>query len=192
MINILKIVFLGVAGFALLVYLTAPKEFLEPKNKNIELNYSSLPLYFDIVAGNSNIKKDEIFKDFPIYLVVLNHDSLAVFKDLEKIGDKNIVFVANISNTPWLIKKMAVEGELEKLYKDSKITLINDSNGEFVKALGLKDNSMNSYFVYKINKDLTIDSIFSKKVKMGALQDGISEDEIKVEIIEFLNELKKY
>ena len=37
MINILKIVFLGVAGFALLVYLTAPKEFLEPKNKNIEL-----------------------------------------------------------------------------------------------------------------------------------------------------------
>lgn len=192
MINILKIVALGVAGFALLVYLTAPKEFLEPKNKNIELNYSSLPLYFDIVAGNSNRKKDEIFKDFPIYLVVLNHDSLAVFKDLEKISDKNIVFVANISNTPWLIKKMAVEGELEKLYKDSKITLINDSNGEFVKALGLKDNSMNSYFVYKINKDLTIDSIFSKKVKMGALQDGISEDEIKVEIIEFLNELKKY
>ena len=192
MINILKIVALGVAGFALLVYLTAPKEFLEPKNKNIELNYSSLPLYFDIVAGNSNRKKDEIFKDFPIYLVVLNHDSLAVFKDLEKVDDKNIVFVANISNTPWLIKKMAVEGELEKLYKDSKITLINDSNGEFVKALGLKDNSMNSYFVYKINKDLTIDSIFSKKVKMGALQDGISEDEIKVEIIEFLNELKKY
>lgn len=192
MINILKIVFLGVAGFALLVYLTAPKEFLEPKNKNIELNYSSLPIYFDIVAGSSNIKKDEIFKDFPIYLVVLNHDSLAVFKDLEKISDKNIVFVANISNTPWLIKKMAVEGELEKLYKDSKITLINDSNGEFVKALGLKDNSMNSYFVYKINKDLTIDSIFSKKVKMSALQDGISEDEIKVEIIEFLNELKKY
>ena len=192
MINILKIVALGVAGFALLVYLTAPKEFLEPKNKNIELNYSSLPIYFDIVSGSSNRKKDEIFKDFPIYLVVLNHDSLAVFKDLEKISDKNIVFVANISNTPWLIKKMAVEGELEKLYKDSKITLINDSNGEFVKALGLKDNSMNSYFVYKINKDLTIDSIFSKKVKMGALQDGISEDEIKVEIIEFLNELKKY
>lgn len=192
MINILKIVALGVAGFALLVYLTAPKEFLEPKNKNIELNYSSLPLYLDVIAGNSNRKKDEIFKDFPIYLVVLNHDSLAVFKDLEKVDDKNIVFVANISNTPWLIKKMAVEGELEKLYKDSKITLINDSNGEFVKALGLKDNSMNSYFVYKINKDLTIDSIFSKKVKMGALQDGISEDEIKVEIIEFLNELKKY
>ncbi|MDX4058761.1 hypothetical protein Q6A77_08785 [Aliarcobacter skirrowii] len=192
MINILKIVALGVAGFALLVYLTAPKEFLETKNKNIELNYSSLPLYLDVIAGNSNTKKEEIFKDFPIYLVVLNHDSLAVFKDLEKISDKNIVFVANISNTPWLIKKMAVEGELEKLYKDSKITLINDSNGEFVKALGLKDNSMNSYFVYKINKDLTIDSVFSKKVKMGALQDGISEDEIKVEIIEFLNELKKY
>ncbi|RXJ96675.1 hypothetical protein CRU94_00750 [Arcobacter sp. AHV-9/2010] len=192
MINILKIVALGVAGFALLVYLTAPKEFLERKNINVELNYSNLPLYQDIVGGDSNTKKEKIFKDFPIYLVVLNHDSLAVFKDLEKISDKNIVFVANISNTPWLIKKMAVEGELEKLYKDSKISLINDSNGEFVKALGLKDNSMNSYFVYKINKDLTIDYIFSKKVKMGALQDGISEDEIKVEIIEFLNELNKY
>lgn len=191
MINILKIVALGVAGFALLVYLTAPKEFLETKNRDVELNYSSLPIYFDIVGGSSNTKKDEIFKDFPIYLVVLNHDSLAVFKDLEKVDDKNIVFVANISNTPWLIKKVAVDGELEKLYKDSKITLINDSNGEFVKALGLKDNSMNSYFVYKINKDLTIDSIFSKKVKMGALQDGISKDEIKVEIIEFLNALNK-
>ncbi|MFW2516877.1 hypothetical protein, partial [Aliarcobacter butzleri] len=74
---------------------------------------------------------------------------LIVFKVLYKKVDKyNIVLVANISEAPRLIKKIAVIDELEKMYKDSKIPLLTDSNGSFINSLGLNDNKQNICFVY--------------------------------------------
>ena len=83
--NILRIVFLGLVGFSLLVYLTVP-DFTNSE-KNIEnISFSMLPKYFDVVGKNPYTKKEEIFKsDEKIYLIILNHDSLAVFKDLSVI-----------------------------------------------------------------------------------------------------------
>ena len=119
-----------------------------------------------MVNGNNYTKKDDFFKNFPIYLIVLNHDTLAVFSELYKKNlNENIVFVANISNTPWLIKQIAVNGELEKMFKDSKINLINDSSGSFSSSLDLNNNSQNEYFVYKIFEDGKITKLFQNSVK---------------------------
>ncbi|OCL90531.1 hypothetical protein [Aliarcobacter thereius] len=180
--NFLKVVFLGILGFSLLVFLTIP----DRKIGNSILSFEKLPNNFEIVNKAINIKKDEIFKTLPIYLVVLNHDSLAVFKDFKNNLDKNIVFIANISNTPWLIKKSVVESELENMFRNSNTILINDSKGDWIKSLALNDNSMNSYFIYKIELDKKISFISKNSVKMGALQDGISEEEIKEEIERFI------
>ena len=54
MANILKIVFLGIIGFAGLVYLTAPENKINNENKvSVEdLNISLLPEYYELVGNN--------------------------------------------------------------------------------------------------------------------------------------------
>lgn len=190
--NIFKIVLLFVIGFEFLIYLTIPSNIKEDKNQK-ELEFKNLPAFFDVVNGNNYTKKDDFFKKFPLYLIVLNHDSLAVFSELHKKNiNENIVLVANISNTPWLIKQIAVNGELEKIFKDSKINLINDSSGSFSNSLDINNNSQNGYFVYKVFEDGKITKIFQNSVKKGALQNGITKEEIETELENFIKELNKY
>lgn len=190
--NIFKVVLLFVVGFGFLIYLTIPSNIKEDKNQK-ELEFKNLPAFFDVVNGNNYTKKDDFFKKFPLYLIVLNHDSLAVFSELHKKNiNENIVLVANISNTPWLIKQIAVNGELEKIFKDSKINLINDSSGSFSNSLDINNNSQNGYFVYKVLEDGKITKIFQNSVKKGALQNGITKEEIETELENFIKEFNKY
>ena len=190
--NIFKVVLLFVVGFGFLIYLTIPSNIKEDKNQK-ELEFKNLPAFFDVVNGNNYTKKDDFFKKFPLYLIVLNHDSLAVFSELHKKNiNENIFLVANISNTPWLIKQIAVNGELEKMFKDSKINLINDSSGSFSNSLDINNNSQNGYFVYKVFEDGKITKIFQNSVKKGALQNGITKEEIETELENFIKEFNKY
>lgn len=190
--NIFKVVLLFVVGFGFLIYLTIPSNIKEDKNQK-ELEFKNLPAFFDVVNGNNYTKKDDFFKKFPLYLIVLNHDSLAVFSELHKKNiNENIFLVANISNTPWLIKQIAVNGELEKIFKDSKINLINDSSGSFSNSLDINNNSQNGYFVYKVFEDGKITKIFQNSVKKGALQNGITKEEIETELENFIKEFNKY
>lgn len=190
--NIFKIVLLFVIGFGFLIYLTIPSNIKEDKNQK-ELEFKNLPAFFDVVNGNNYTKKDDFFKKFPLYLIVLNHDSLAVFSELHKKNiNENIVLVANISNTPWLIKQIAVNGELEKMFKNSEINLINDSSGSFSNSLDINNNSQNGYFVYKVFEDGKITKIFQNSVKKGALQNGITKEEIETELENFIKEFNKY
>lgn len=190
--NIFKVVLLFVVGFGFLIYLTIPSNIKEAQTQN-ELEFKNLPAFFDVVNGNNYTKKDDFFKKFPFYLIVLNHDSLAVFSELHKKNiNENIVLVANISNTPWLIKQIAVNGELEKMFKDSKINLINDSSGSFSNSLDINNNSQNGYFVYKVFEDGKITKIFQNSVKKGALQNGITKEEIETELENFIKEFNKY
>ena len=190
--NIFKVILLFVVGFGFLIYLTIPSNIKEDKNQK-ELEFKNLPAFFDVVNGNNYTKKDDFFKKFPLYLIVLNHDSLAVFSELHKKNiNENIFLVANISNTPWLIKQIAVNGELEKIFKDSKINLINDSSGSFSNSLDINNNSQNGYFVYKVFEDGKITKIFQNSVKKGALQNGITKEEIETELENFIKEFKKH
>ena len=190
--NIFKVVLLFVVGFGFLTYFTIPSTIKENKNQK-ELDFKNLPSFFDVVNANKYTKKDDFFKKFPLYLIVLNHDTLIVFSELYKKDiNENIVFVANISNTPWLIKQIAVNGELEKMFKDSKIHLINDSSGSFSNSLDLNNNSQNEYFVYKVFEDGKIAKLFQNSVKKGALQNEISEDDIERDLEKFIKEFNKY
>ena len=189
--NVLKIVFLGVIGFALLVYLTAPKNMdqsTQLDDSNSALTIDSIPRYFELIGKSPYTKFETLFQEgVEKYIVVLNHDSLAVFKDLYKKTDKNIVLIANISNTPWIIKQIAVNGELEKMYKDSKIPLINDDSGSFIRALKINNNKQNQYFVFKLNADGSIIKVTEGLVKQGALEKGLSNEELE----KSLNEIVK-
>lgn len=188
--NILKIVFLGITAFSILIYLTAPKNIKNENTKiqNFELHIKNLPRIFEVVGKSPYAKFDTLFKNGEEkYLVVLNHDAISVFKDLYKYTSKNIVLIANVSNTPWLIKQIAVNGKLEELYKDSKLPLINDENANFIRSLKINDNTQNAYFLYKLNIDGSISFVKKALVKLDALEKGISEDESK----KFLEDFSK-
>ena len=65
------------------------------------------------------------------------------------------------------------------MYKDSKIPLINDSNGFFINSLDLKDNTQNKYFIYKLNSDGTIVKMNEGLVELNSLEKGISQENSK-------------
>ena len=189
--NVLKIIFLAILGFGILVYLTAPQnkipQTVSKIDDNSELSINSIPKFFEVVGKSEYTKYETLFeKGNEKYIIVLNHDALAVFKDLYKKTEKKIVLIANISNTPWLIKQLAVNGELEKMYKDSTIPLINDDNGSFTKALKINNNKQNQYFVFKLNIDGTIIKVTEGFVKLGALEKTLNKEELENSLNEII------
>lgn len=193
MVNILKIVFLAIIGFGLLVYLTAPKQPSKDAkiNKNINLNTSLFPSHFEVIGVGGYMRKDELFKNAnKKYIIVLNHDALSLVEPLKTVNRKDIVLVANISKTPWFIKKLAVNGKLEELNANSKIPMVNDTNGSFTKLLNISDDTQTKYFIFKINEDNSIVKLQESEVKKGALEFGISIEESNKYISELLFYLK--
>ncbi len=193
MANVLKIVFLGIIGFGILIYFTAPEQPSNKKeiiNKTTKVTLSTLPNYFEIIGGGY-MRKQELFKgNEESFIVVLNHDSLSLLESLNKNVDKKMLLVANISNTPWFIKKLAVNGKLEELNLNSKVPFVNDGSGELINALNLKDDTQNKYFIYKVNKDNSIVKISESSVKEGALENGLSTLEIQDYVNSLLKQLK--
>ncbi len=182
--SILKIVFLAIVGFGILVYLTAPENktnnVASKNDDNIQLSIDLIPRFFEVVGKSEYTKFETLFqKGVEKDIIVLNHDALVVFKDLYKKTDKSIVLIANISNTPWLVKKLAVNDELEKMYKESTIPLINDNSGSFTKILSINSTKQNQYFVYKLNTDGKITKITEGFVKEGALEKGLTNKELE-------------
>jgi len=170
--NSLKVAILGIVGFLLLVFLTAPEQIENKKSKQIDV--SLLPDYMQISNEDKYLKRAELFDND--YLIVLNHDSIAVFNELDKYTDKRIVLAANISKAPWVIKKLGVSREITRLYKQSEYKLIFDQSGDIIKTIGLTDVSQNSYNIYEI-KDGNLKFLKRDLVKRNALQEGITSQE---------------
>ena len=193
MANIFKIVLLGVLGFGLLVYLTAPKQ-LNKQDKvtlNKELNTSLFPSHFEVIGISGYAKKSDLFKkDLEKFIIVLNHEALSLVETIKLSTRKDIILVANISKTPWFIKKLAVNGKLAELNIGSTIPMINDTSGKMVKALSLYDDTKTKYFVYKVNKDSSITKISEQSVKEGALENGLKQEEIDLYMTSLLSSLK--
>ncbi|MGB5792930.1 hypothetical protein [Poseidonibacter sp.] len=195
MANVLKIVFLGIIGFGLLVYLTAPKQNSVKKSsetlKNNSLKVSSLPTHYEVIGINGYEKRENIFQaDSEKFIIILNHDALSLIESLKTFIDKDIVLVANISKTPWFIQKMAVDGKLEELNLNSKIPMINDSNANLISALNLNDDTQTKYFIFKVKKDSSIMKVAEGFVKEGAMENGLTKDELEKSVKLLLSQLK--
>lgn len=183
--NIIKLVFLGVAAFAVLVFITAEKPTEMNASQGLSeqnLTLSSLPNAFELVGKDQIVNKSELFKENQeTLLIVGNHDSLAVVKDLPRLFDISLpyVMVANISSAPWFVKKMFIPGKLEELNENSNIPMIYDFEGNMVNALGVTNNAKTAFSAYKINIDGTITKLLEGEVKEGALDGTMSKEEKK-------------
>ncbi len=181
--NVLKIVFLGIAGFALLVFLTVEKPNQVLANDSVAtLSYTNLPAKYELVGKDGEISKGSLFKKGVKTLIIVgNHDSLAVVKELPKYYkvDMPYVMVANISSAPWFVKKMFIPGKLEDLNKGTNIPMIYDFDGLMVKALNVTDNHKTKYFAYILDENGKVSKIYDGVVKEGALDGSMNEKEKK-------------
>ncbi len=194
--NLLKVVFLGVAGFALLVFLTAekPKQMLANDNVVKITKYDSIPSEYELVGKDDKVKRETLFKkDQDTLIVVGNHDSLAVVKELPTMFsiDLPYVMVANISSAPWFVKKMFIPGKLEDLNEGTNIPMIYDFDGDMVNALYVTDNAKTKYAAFILSKEGTITKIYEGSVKEGALDGSMTKEEIKTALKPLYELIKK-
>ncbi|AXH09961.1 hypothetical protein CP960_00035 [Malaciobacter halophilus] len=192
--NVLKIVILGVIGFGFLVYATAEKPAqVKQVLEQSSLKLSDLPEKFEIVGKDDEVLKADLFeKGAKSLIVVGNHDSLAVVRELPKFYEMTIpyVMVANISSAPWFVKKMFIPGKLEELVEKRDTPMIYDFDGDMVKALGVTDNAKTTYVAYLVNENGSISKILKGNVKEGALDGSMTQDEMKKALEPLANYLK--
>jgi len=186
--NILKIVVLGILGFSALVYFTASKPNAMVANdvNGTALSKEALPQNFELVGTEGLVAKGELFKDNLASLIVVgNHDSLAVVKELNRFFELKIpvVMVANISSAPWFVKKMFIPGKLEELNQGSTIPMIYDFDGFTVQALGVTNNEKTAFIAYLLDERGNINKLFEGKVKEGALDGSMNEEEKKAALL---------
>lgn len=186
--NILKIVVLGILGFSALVYFTASKPNAMVANdvNGTTLSKEALPQNFELVGTEGLVAKEELFNDNLASLIVVgNHDSLAVVKELNRFFELKIpvVMVANISSAPWFVKKMFIPGKLEELNQGSTIPMIYDFDGFTVQALGVTNNEKTAFIAYLLDEKGNINKLFEGKVKEGALDSSMNEEEKKAALL---------
>ena len=194
MLKLINLVLFTIAVVVGITFMTAtpPVSQKALKNSNIQLSTKYFPKSIEIVGRQGYESAEVLFKkDSKTLLIVGNHDSLAVVKDLTKLFDIKIpyVMVANISNAPWFIKKWAIPSKLEELVKDIKTPMIYDTDGLMVKSLMLNNTEATKYFAYLVNEDGSVENIYIGSVKEGALENGYTSEEAKMALeplIEFL------
>ncbi len=190
--NIIIIVLISTLAIVGLTYLVAPKPESNEQKKEIALDIRYLPNQYKIIGDDKIYSKVEIFNKKENYIIVGNHESLAVLNDLNTYikTDKNIIVVANISSLPLVLKKFAIEPTLEKFVDGRDIKMVSDSSGEIIHSLAFTDQSPISYTLYKINKGGVIEKLFRGNVKAGALDGKMSEEEKKEALSPIIQYLK--
>lgn len=191
--NILKIVFLGIFGFGLLVFFTVDKPMQIQANSATSMSISSLPNEIELVGKDQLVSKNDLFKaNTKTLIIVGNHDSLAVVKELPTLFDIQLpyVMVANISSAPWFVKKMFIPSKLEELNKGSNIPMIYDFEGDVVRALKVSNNDKTRFIAYVVNTNGSIQKIYEGDVKEGALDGTMSTAEIKASLEPLVKKLK--
>lgn len=184
--NTIKIVLISIVGMVALTYLVAPKPEQKLEKKDIKLDIKYMPNEYKIVGDSKIYTKQELFtKGEENFIIVGNHESLAVLNDIKKFIDTNkkIILVANISSIPWALKEFAIEPTLEKFMEGRDIKMIFDTRGDVIYSLALKDTNPLNYIVYKIERNGAIKNLYTGKVKSGAL-DGLMSDEEKRKALE--------
>lgn len=196
--TILIIAFITIILIVGLTYLVAPKNDTKQIaiNQNIQMNYNKLPKEIELVGKEGLVKLETIIQPKQTtFIAIANQDALPIIASYKKFYKEkiNYVTIANVSQAPWILKKLGIQPLLEKINKESSTAMIYDSNGWFVKNFTNLDGDPTKYFVYKINSDNTIEFLFSNKVPSGLiLEEKIDKSTIKEELEKLHQKLQSF
>ncbi len=182
--NLLKIVFLTIVGLGIITYVTAPEQPKKTVNDIQDITLGSFPEYVKVVGAKDMVSQNDIFKNNMQNLVfVVNHDSIAVMKDLKKYANFdetiNPILVANISAAPWFIKKWVINSKMEELNQNSGMIMVYDEDGVFKHLLNITNDTKTHFVVFNLSSDGIINKVYEGDVKENALDGSMSDEEIE-------------
>jgi hypothetical protein len=183
---ILKLTLLTCIFFGMIVYVTAtPPKKIDTKVSEIKIN--SMPQTIKLLDDETLYATSSIIKENTI-IAVANHDSIVVLKELDKYLD-NVVIVSNIAAAPWFVKQWIIPSKLKELKGSSKTPWIYDEDGSMKSYLKITNDQATNFVIFK-RIDEKIEKVFESKVKVGALDGSMSDDEIKKQVLDIIAKIK--
>ncbi len=189
--SIIKLVIISIVALVALTLLTvdAPK-----KIEKVAVNIENLPQSVELIGfENQKFITKSIIKPETI-IFVGNHESIILAKTLDEMLDLDegdFIIVSNISNEPWFIKRWQAHTQNTKLKGDKHLPWIYDRDGAIRNFLQVPTSDALKYFVYNVKQDGTIENIHIGKIKVGTTSGTMSENEIKENLQEVVDKVKK-
>ena len=189
--SIIKLVIISIVALVALTLLTvdAPK-----KIEKVAVNIENLPQSVELIGfENQKFITKSIIKPETI-IFVGNHESIILAKTLDEMLDLDegdFIIVSNISNEPWFIKRWQAHTQNTKLKGDKHLPWIYDRDGSIRNFLQVPTSDALKYFVYNVKKDGSIENIHIGKIKVGTISGSMTENEIRENLQEVVEKVKK-
>ncbi|BFU77231.1 hypothetical protein ALC152_04460 [Arcobacter sp. 15-2] len=187
----IKLILISAIALIVLTFLTVdtPKK-IEKK----EITLQDLPKTVELIGfeeqefnAASIIKKD-------ILIFVGNHESIVLADKLDKMLNVSVgkfVIVSNISDAPWFIKRWQAHTKNTKLKGEKNIPWIYDRDGKIRNFLQVPTTDALKYFIYKVDNNGIVKSIYIGKVKPGTIDGKMNEKEINDNLKEAIKSINK-
>jgi len=187
----IKLILISVIALIVLTFLTVdtPKK-IEKK----EITLQDLPKTVELIGfeeqefnAASIIKKD-------ILIFVGNHESIVLADELDKMLNLAVgkfVIVSNISDAPWFIKRWQAHTKNTKLKGEKNIPWIYDRDGKIRNFLQVPTTDALKYFIYKVDNNGIVKSIYIGKVKPGTIDGKMNQKEINDNLKEAIKSINK-
>lgn len=187
----IKLILISAIALIVLTFLTVdtPKK-IEKK----EITLQDLPKTVELIGfeeqefnAASIIKKD-------ILIFVGNHESIVLADELDKMLNLAVgkfVIVSNISDAPWFIKRWQAHTKNTKLKGEKNIPWIYDRDGKIRNFLQVPTTDALKYFIYKVDNNGIVKSIYIGKVKSGTIDGKMNQKEINDNLKEAIKSINK-
>lgn len=190
-VGTLKLVVLSLVSVVGLTYLTVepPKKI---EQKPIILN--DLPKAVELVGfENREFATKTIIKPNSV-IFVGNHQSIVLANDFKKMLNLpvgQVITVSNISDAPWFIKRWQAHNQNIKLKGEQSDPWIYDRDGSMRHFLQIKEQDVLKYFIYFVNRDNTVDKLYTGKVEFGALDGAMAPEDIRKNLSKAVDAVKQ-
>ena len=196
--TIVAIAFITIILMVALTYLVAPKN--DTKSTKIaqtpQMNYDTLPKQIELVGIENLVQLQSVMQSNSEYIIAIaNQDALPIIASYKKFYpiEFQYITVANVSQAPWILKKLGIQPLLEKINQESATPMVYDSNGWFARSFSNLDSDPTKYFIYRMNTNNTIEFLFFGKVPSGLiLEEKIDENTIKEELEKLHQKLQSF
>jgi len=187
----IKLILISAIALIVLTFLTVdtPKK-IEKK----EINLQDLPKTVELIGFEEQEFNTASIIKKNIIIFVGNHESIVLADELDKMLNLPVgkfVIVSNISEAPWFIKRWQAHTKNTKLKGEKNIPWIYDRDGKIRNFLQVPTTDVLKYFIYKVDNNGLVKSIYIGKVKPGTIDGKMNSKEINENLKEAIKSINK-
>jgi len=187
----IKLILISAIALIVLTFLTVdtPKK-IEKK----EITLQDLPKTVELIGFEEQEFNAASIIKTDILIFVGNHESIVLADELDKMLNLAVgkfVIVSNISDAPWFIKRWQAHTKNTKLKGEKNIPWIYDRDGKIRNFLQVPTTDALKYFIYKVDNNGIVKSIYIGKVKPGTIDGKMNQKEINDNLKEAIKSINK-